>query len=568
MKENLTGIVASKGIAIGKAYLFEKAQVKVDNRKIENDQISVEIGKVKKAIDDYTRDLNEQVASSEEIQGVIDAHKELIADPYLIETIESKIENENFTSDHALQATIEDMVAMMAMLDDEYLKERATDYKDIGEKLMYKLMGIQAKSLADLDSEVVVIAKELTPSDTSTMKQEYVLGFANDLGGKTSHTSIIAQTLSIPAIVGMKDVTSKIKDGDMIILDAIEGTIIIEPDEETLTEYRERQIKLEEERARLEKIKNLDARTLDNRDIEVVCNIGNLKDLDLGLESGARGVGLFRTEFLYMESQEFPTEDFQFEVYKAAADKLGDMPLLIRTLDIGGDKSLPYFEFPKEDNPFLGWRALRICFDMEEVFRAQLRAILRASAFGNVKILLPMVISVDELRRVNQLVDKYKDELRRENRPFNDDIEIGVMVETPASVFMAEELIQECDYFSIGTNDLTQYVLAADRGNEKISKLYNNYNPAVLRAIKMIIDASHKYGKWTGMCGSMSSDPNATYLLLGMGLDEFSAVGSQIGKIKDIIVNANYAEAKAFADKILSLPTIEDVEEELNKRGI
>lgn len=565
MKDNLKGIVASKGLAIGKAYLFEKVQVEINKNKIENDQIAVEIQKVKQAIEEYTNDLNEQKASSEEIQAVIDAHKELIQDPYLIETIESKIENDNYASDYALQSTIEDMVAMMAGLDDEYLKERATDYKDIGEKIMYKLKDVKAKSLADLEEEVIVIAEELTPSDTSTMKQEFVLGFANDLGGKTSHTSIIAQTLSIPAIVGMKDVTSKVEDGDILILDAVEGVIIVNPEQDVLDSYKEKQAEIEKELVRLEEIKNLDAVTKDGKEIEVVCNIGNLSDLDLGLASGARGVGLFRTEFLYMESNDFPSEDHQFEVYKQAAEKLGDMPLLIRTLDIGGDKSLPYFEFPHEENPFLGWRALRICFDMEDVFRDQLRAIIRASAFGNVKILLPMIISVDELRHVNELVEKYKDELRRENVAFNEEIEVGVMIETPASVFIAEDLIQECDYFSIGTNDLTQYVLAVDRGNEKISHLYNNYNPAVLRAMKIIIDASHKYGKWTGMCGGMASDPNATYLLLGMGLDEFSSVGSQIGKIKDIIISSNFDEAKAFAEKVLKLSTIEEVESEINK---
>lgn len=568
MNKSLKGIVASGGIAIGKAYIFEKGKVEIDKSKIDNSRINEEILRARKALEDYETDLNNQEASSEEIQGVIDAHKELVSDPYLIQTIESKIEDQNYTSDHALKETIDEMISMMAMLDDEYLKERATDYKDIGQMVMYKLKGIVPKTLANIEEECIVIAEELTPSDTSVMKKELVLGFANDLGGKTSHTSIIAQTLSIPAIVGMKDITSNVKDGDFIILDALEGEVLVNPEEEVIQKYQAMLLEIEEEERRLSEIKDKDSITLDGREVEVVCNIGSLTDLDLGLENGARGVGLFRTEFLYMESNQFPTEETQFDVYRQAAEKLGDMPLLIRTLDIGGDKELPYFEFPKEENPFLGWRALRICFDMEDVFRAQLRAILRASAFGNVKILLPMIISVSEIKKVNNLVEKYKEELRRENRAFNENIEVGIMVETPASVLIAEDLIQHCDFFSVGTNDLTQYLLAVDRGNEKISHLYDYYHPAVLRAIKHIIDASHKAGKWTGMCGSMASDSHATYLLLGMGLDEFSTVGSQIGKIKDIIINSSYNEAQEFANKILAMSELKDIEREIDNLEI
>lgn len=563
MNTILTGISASKGIAIGKAYLFEKTSVEINELQITTDKIESEKEKVREAIKSYDLDLKSQIESNPEIKSVIDAHIELISDPYLIETIESKIENDLNASDLALKNTIDEMVAMMSMLDDDYLKERATDYKDIGEKLMYKLKGIKAKTLSNLKEEVIVIAEELTPSDTSTMKKEFVLGFANDLGGKTSHTSIIAQTLSIPAVVGMKTVTANVKNDDLLILDADNGKLIVNPDEATLNKYKAEKEALDKEKERLSKIKDQPAITKDGRHIEIVCNIGNLEDLDIGLEGGAEGVGLFRTEFLYMESDNFPSEEHQYEVYKKAAKKLGQMPLLIRTLDIGGDKELSYFDFPKEENPFLGWRALRICFDMEEVFKNQLRAILRASAFGNVKILLPMVISVEELKKVNELVKKYKKELDEEGIAYNKDIEIGVMVETPASVFMADELIKYCDYFSIGTNDLTQYLLAVDRGNDKISNLYNNFHPAVLRAIKKVIDASHKAGKLTGMCGGMASDTKATYLLLGLGLDEFSSVGSQIGKIKDIIINSDYKEAQDYATEILKMETVEEIERNL-----
>lgn len=563
MTKTFKGIAASKGIAIGKAYMFEKAEIVVNESNVSPEEYNFEKEKVKKAISDYELDLKNQEASNPEIQAVIDAHIELISDPYLIESVEGKIEGQSYNAEFALKETIDEMVTMMSALEDEYLKERATDYKDIGEKLMYKLKGIEVKGLAELTEEVIVIAKELTPSDTSTMKKDLVLGFANDLGGKTSHTSIIAQTLSIPAVVGMKDITANVEHGDTIILDANLGHVIVNPDEETLSNYRSQQEELLREKERLDQIKDQKAITKDGREIEIVCNIGNLEDLEIGLEGGAEGVGLFRTEFLYMESDDFPTEEFQFEIYKKAAERLGEMPLLIRTLDIGGDKDLSYFEFPKEDNPFLGWRALRICFDLEDVFKDQLKAILRASAFGNVKILLPMVISVEEIKKVNELVEKYKKELDADNIAYNPNIDIGIMVETPASVMIAEDLIKYCDYFSIGTNDLTQYLLAVDRGNDKISNLYNNFHPAVLRAIKNIIDASHKAGKWTGMCGGMASDTNATYLLLGMGLDEFSAVGSQIGKIKDIIINADYEEAKKFAEEVLELESLELIEKKI-----
>ncbi len=563
MNNKYKGIIASNGIAIGKAYIFNKTKVDVVKENIEETEVSKEIEKVKSAIESYDKQLSERLVSSEEEQAVIDAHKELLADPYLIETIEGKISGDKVKADWGLKETIEEMVSMMEMLDDEYLKERAADYKDIGERIMYELKGIKPKSLANLDDDYIIISEELTPSDTSIMDKKKVLGFAMDLGGKTSHTSIIAQTLSIPAIVGMKDITAKIEHGDLIILDAVEGIIIGQPSEELVKEYQDKQREILEEREALDKDKFKEAITKDDRKVEVACNIGNLEDLDLGLENGAEGVGLFRTEFLYMDSNEFPSEEKQFEVYKKAAEKLEGKPLIIRTLDIGGDKSLSYFDFPKEENPFLGWRALRICFDKEEVFRDQLRAILRASAYGNVKILLPMVISVEELQRVNELLDKYMKELADENIEFDANIEVGVMIETPASVFIAEDLIEYCDYFSIGTNDLTQYILAVDRGNENISHLYNNYHPAVLRAMKKVIDASHKAGKWTGMCGSMASDTKATYLLLGMGLDEFSSVGSKISKIKNTILNANYKEAEAFANRILAINNVTDIEKEI-----
>lgn len=554
------GIGSSEGIAVGKIFLLEKEEIIVSTDTIEDAAKEAEIARAKDAFQAYTKDLESITVDNEVQQEVITAHLSMLDDPFLVESVENKINNESQNAEYALKTSIEEMVAMMESLDDPYLKERAADYKDIGEGLLYKLTGREKTDLSNLPENTILVAKELTPTDTSNMDKESVIGFAMDLGGKTAHVSIIAQTLGIPALVGMKDISSAVKTGDFAILDAFEGKVILDPSEEEKNRYLERSKEIQEEKERLDKGKFDKAVTTDGRSVEIVTNIGNIEDLDLGLSQGAEGVGLFRTEFLYMENDHFPTEEEQFAVYKEAAEKLQEKPLIIRTLDIGGDKALSYFDFPEEENPFLGWRALRICFDMPEIFRAQLRAILRASAFGNVKILLPMVISVEEVKKVNEYLEKYKSELKEEKIDFNENIEVGIMVETPASAIIASDLIKYVDYFSIGTNDLTQYVLAADRGNEKVSDLYNTYNPAVLRSIKMVIDASHKAGKWTGMCGGFAGDAKATKLLLGMGLDEFSAPASSIPRIKETIKNTNYEEAKEYANAILEMETTEEIE--------
>ncbi len=562
----LKGIIASTGITMGEAYVFEKTELIIDNTVIEEHGVDAEKERIDKAVNEIISSYDNKEDISEEQRQVYNAHKELLSDPYLLETIGMKIGSEFKNAELALDETIKDMVDMMASLDDPYLKERALDYKDIGSQLMYRLKGIQAEDLAHLETPYIIISEELTPSDTSSMAKDFVLGFATVLGGKTSHTSIIAQTLGIPALVGMPDLLNNVNNGDFLILDAQNGKIIINPDNTIIEDYKVKMDSQRKEKERLELIKNKAAKTTDGRLVEVATNIGNLEDLKLGIESGCDGVGLFRTEFLYMENTHFPTEEEQFIVYKEAAQMLEGKPLIIRTLDIGGDKSLPYYEFPVEENPFLGWRALRICFDKPEIFNAQLSAILRASYYGKVRILLPMIISVDEIVKVKEILEEVKISLRERQLPFDENIEIGIMIETPASVIVAEDLIEYVDYFSVGTNDLTQYVLAVDRGNDKISHLYNTYNPAVLRSIKMVIDASHKAGKWTGMCGGFAGDIDATYLLLGMGLDEFSAPATKIPAIKDIVLNADYEEAKAFADEVLSLQTTAQIQEKIANR--
>lgn len=565
MNTKYEGIKASSGLAIGTIYLFNRQEVAIDQTKISENMVEEEKTRIQNALGSYLEELSDTNGANEAQINIANAHKELLQDPYFSDTIESKIANELKNSELALNETIDEMVEIMSQIDDEYLKERASDYKDIGYQLMYKLKGIKPKDLSLIEPNSIVISKELTPSDTSNMNKDNVVGFATDLGGKTSHTSIIAQTLDMPALVGMKDISTKIKGGEKAIIDGNEGFIIIDPSDELVSEYESKIKEQKEKKERLSLIKDKEAVTKDNRHVEVSANIGNIEDLKIAIENGCDGVGLFRTEFLYMENDHFPTEEEQFAVYKEATEMLGEKPLIIRTLDIGGDKGLDYFEFPVEDNPFLGYRAIRLCLDREDIFITQLKALVRASAYGNLKIMIPMVISVAEIKRSLELIEQIKEEFDKEGIAYNKDLDVGIMVETPASVFMADKLIKYVDFFSIGTNDLSQYTLAVDRGNEFISELYSNYNPAVLRAIKHVIDTSHKAGKWTGMCGQFASDTFATELLLGLGLDEFSSASAKVAEIKDIIINSSFKECEDFANGLLNLESPEEVEEAINK---
>lgn len=560
MTERYEGIKASNGYAIGNIYLFTREKIDINQAKIKPEVADSEYKKVKDAIDAYFNDLSNLDNPTEAQQNIANAHKELLQDPYFSDTIEGKIKNENKNSELALDETIKEMVEIMSALDDEYLKERASDYQDIGFQVMYKLKGIKPKNLSNLDKGSIIISKELTPSDTANMDKKAVVGFATDLGGKTSHTSIIAQTLDMPALVGMADVSTKLKGGEKAIIDGYEGILIIEPSEEELAKYEKLIVEQREKKERLKTIKDKEAVTKDGKKIEVSANIGNIEDLRLAIENGCDGVGLFRTEFLYMESSEFPSEEVQFEVYKEATEMLGEKPLIIRTLDIGGDKGLDYFKFPEEENPFLGYRAIRLCLDKEDIFKTQLRALVRASAFGNLKIMIPFVVNIDELKKSIDLIEEIKKEFDKEGIDYNKDLDVGIMVETSASIIMADKFIKYADFFSIGTNDLTQYTLAVDRGNENIAHMYSNYNPAVLRAIKHVIDVSHKAGKWTGMCGAFAGDTEATKLLLGLGLDEFSGSSAKIAEIKDTILKSNLEEEKAFAEKAVDLELAEEVE--------
>ena len=567
MNTRYEGIKASNGIAIGTIHLFNREEVTIDESKIEENMIENEKNRVETSINDYISELDNTEGANEAQINIANAHKELLQDPYFSDTINSKIENELKNSEMALNETVNEMVEIMSQIDDEYLKERASDYKDIGYQLMYKLKGIKPKDLSLIEKNSIVISKELTPSDTSNMNKENVAGFATDLGGKTSHTSIIAQTLDIPALVGMQDISTKVQGGEKAIIDGDEGVIILNPSEDLIADY-ESKIKVQKEKQeRLKEVKDKEAITKDGKKVEVAANIGNIEDLKIAIENGCDGVGLFRTEFLYMENDHFPTEEEQFEVYKEATEMLGQKPLIIRTLDIGGDKGLDYFTFPVEENPFLGYRAIRLCLDREDIFRTQLKALVRASAFGNLKIMIPMVINISEFKRTLEIIEEIKSELDQNGVEYNKNLEVGIMIETPASVFMADQFIKYVDFFSIGTNDLSQYTLAVDRGNENISDLYSNYNPAVLRAIKHVIDQSHKAGKWTGLCGQFASDTQATKLLLGLGLDEFSASASKIAEVKDTIIKSHQKEEEEFAISLLNIETPEEVEEKVKEHN-
>ncbi|MCE0493008.1 phosphoenolpyruvate-protein phosphotransferase PtsI [Vibrio salinus] len=561
----ISGILASPGIAIGKALLLQEDEIVLNTNSISESQVDTEVQRFYDARNKSKAQLEviKQKALEtfgEEKEAIFEGHIMLLEDEELEEEILALIKNEKLYADNAIHTVIEEQASALESLDDEYLKERATDIRDIGSRFVKNALGINVVNLSAINEEVILVAYDLTPSETAQINLDYVLGFVTDIGGRTSHTSIMARSLELPAIVGTNDITKKVKNGETIIVDAINNKIIISPSEAELAEAEQVRNSVQEEKAELAKLKDLHAETTDGHTVELCGNIGTVKDCDGVIRNGGEGVGLYRTEFLFMDRSQLPTEQEQYEAYKEVAEAMGDQAVIIRTMDIGGDKDLPYMDLPKEMNPFLGWRAVRISLDRREILRDQLRGILRASAHGKLRIMFPMIISVEEIRELKAAIEQYKEELRTEGLAFDENIEIGVMVETPAAAAIAHHLAKEVAFFSIGTNDLTQYTLAVDRGNEMISHLYNPLSPAVLSVIKQVIDASHAEGKWTGMCGELAGDERATLLLLGMGLDEFSMSGISIPKVKKIIRNSNFAEVKAMADKALSLPTAEEIQ--------
>lgn len=566
----ISGILASPGIAFGKALLLQEDDIVINKNPVPADQLDAEIARLYDAREKSKQQLEviknkARETFGEEKEAIFEGHIMLLEDEELEEEIIAFIKDNNAAAEYAIYSVIEEQATTLESLDDEYLKERATDIRDIGSRFIKNALGINIVSLSAINEEVILVANDLTPSETAQINLDYVLGFITDIGGRTSHTSIMARSLELPAIVGTNDITKRVKNGDMLVLDAINNQIVINPSEEELNKFKAIRDTFLAEKEELAKLKDLPAITLDGHQVEVCGNIGTVKDCDGVNRNGGEGVGLYRTEFLFMDRDALPTEEEQYRAYKEVAEAMHGHPVIIRTMDIGGDKDLPYMDLPKEMNPFLGWRAVRISLDRREILRDQLRAILRASAHGKLRVMFPMIISVEEIRELKKAIEEYKAELRAESLAFDENIEIGVMVETPAAAAIAHHLAKEVDFFSIGTNDLTQYTLAVDRGNELISHLYNPLSPAVLTVIKQVIDASHKEGKWTGMCGELAGDERATLLLMGMGLDEFSMSGISIPRIKKIIRNANFADVKAMAEEALAMPTAEEIAAHIEK---
>ena len=561
----ISGILESPGIAFGKALLLKEDEIVIDRKKISADQVDQEVerflsGRAKASAQLETIKTKAGETFGEEKEAIFEGHIMLLEDEELEQEIIALIKDKHMTADAAAHEVIEGQASALEELDDEYLKERAADVRDIGKRLLRNILGLKIIDLSAIQDEVILVAADLTPSETAQLNLKKVLGFITDAGGRTSHTSIMARSLELPAIVGTGSVTSQVKNDDYLILDAVNNQVYVNPTNEVIDKMRAVQ-----EQVASEKAEDLPAITLDGHQVEVCANIGTVRDVEGAERNGAEGVGLYRTEFLFMDRDALPTEEEQFAAYKAVAEACGSQAVIVRTMDIGGDKELPYMNFPKEENPFLGWRAIRIAMDRKEILRDQLRAILRASAFGKLRIMFPMIISVEEVRALRKEIEIYKQELRDEGKAFDESIEIGVMVETPAAATIARHLAKEVDFFSIGTNDLTQYTLAVDRGNDMISHLYQPMSPSVLNLIKQVIDASHAEGKWTGMCGELAGDERATLLLLGMGLDEFSMSAISIPRIKKIIRNTNFEDAKVLAEQALAQPTTDELMTLVNK---
>ncbi|MGP1924790.1 MAG: phosphoenolpyruvate-protein phosphotransferase PtsI [Arsenophonus sp. NEOnobi-MAG3] len=560
----ISGISVSPGIAFGKALILKEAPIIVNQKKISDDQINSEINRFIDGREKAIAQLKMIKKTAEKNIGeekaeIFEGHIMLLEDEELEQDILYSIKKEHKTADAAAKKVIEEQATALEELNDEYLKERAADIRDIGNRLLKNILAVPIIDLSSISEEVILVAIDLTPSETAQLNLKKVLGFITDIGGRTSHTSIMARSLEIPAIVGTSNATKNIQQNDYIVLDALNNHVYQNPSNSEINKLKQIKEEYLREKTELTKLKNLPAITLDGHQVEVSANIGTVRDLEGAERHGAEGVGLYRTEFLFMDRNNLPSEEEQFQAYKAAAEAMGQQAIIIRTMDIGGDKALPYMNLPKEKNPFLGWRAIRISLYYKEILHAQLRAILRASAFGQLRIMFPMVISVEEIRTLKEELAILKQQLIEEKHAFDQSIEVGIMIETPAAAVIAHHLAKEVDFFSIGTNDLTQYTLAVDRGNDLISHLYNPMSPSVLKLIKQVIDASHSEAKWTGMCGELAADERATLLLLGMGLDEFSMSAISIPNIKKIIRNANYKDAKILAEQAINQPTAKEL---------
>lgn len=563
----MKGLGVSSGIGIGKAFIIDKSLNNITINHI--DDIEKEIDRLKSAIETAKNELDELYNSSIEELGekeaqIFKSHEMMLEDETFISEVKVKIKEEKVNAEYALSEVSKIYIEMFKKIEDEYLRERAEDIKDVMNRVIRILMGISSIDFSNLEENSIIVAKDLTPSDTAQIDRTKVAAMITEMGGKTSHAAIIARIMGIPTIVGLDNITDKIKNGDMVICDGKTGKVLVNPSDKQLYYYTQKKSILDEINHDLRKQIGLPSVTKDGFNVSIAANIGTPNDVEMVLENDAEGIGLFRSEFIFMNREHQPTEDEQFEQYKEVLVKMGQKPVIIRTLDIGGDKNVPYIHIPKEMNPFLGYRAIRLCLGNVEVFRTQLRAILRASVYGNVKIMFPMISTMKELKDSKKILQQAKDELIKDGIPFKDDIEIGIMIEIPSAAIISDLLAKEVDFFSIGTNDLIQYTMAVDRMNSKLSHLYSQYHPALLRLIKGIIDNAHNAGIWVGMCGEAAGDPKLIPIFVGMGLDEFSMNSPSILRSRYIVRNLNKEDMELIAKSTLDMESAFEVEEYLS----
>ncbi|MFA5336429.1 MAG: phosphoenolpyruvate--protein phosphotransferase [Candidatus Omnitrophota bacterium] len=567
----LKGIAASPGIAIGKVFILDSETYTIIRREISEKDLPKEIARFEDALIQTRQEIlgiQERISDQLGIKHaeIFNAHLLVLEDRTLIEEVISRLKKDLVCVEYIFDDVLRRYMTAFQNVEDEYLKERVADIRDIGKRVLNHLLGKKRETLADIKEKVILVAYDLSPSDTASLHKKNVIAFATDIGGKTSHTAIMAKALEIPAVVGLKSVTKNVKSGDTLVVDGSNGLVIINPDQETLSKYEQEKTKFAEVDASLVQLRDLPCVTPDGRSIQLAANIEIPDEVASVKSHGANGIGLYRTEFFYLDRTDFPTEEEQYQSYKSVAEQMSPNPVIVRTLDLGGDKFMSQMKIAKEMNPFMGWRAIRFCLARPDIFKIQLRAIMRASAHGKLKIMYPMISGIEEVREANKLLAEIKDELRRGGVPFDENVEVGVMIEVPSAALTADILAKEISFFSIGTNDLIQYSLAVDRVNEKIAYLYEPAHPAVLRLIKNVIDTGHKSNIWVGMCGEMAGEPAFTLLLLGLGLDEFSTSPVNIPRIKQIIRSVDYATAQKVAEEALALSTGAEIEEFANMK--
>lgn len=556
------GIAGSEGIGIGTVVLIEEHEINIETKRVE--ETGAEIEKLQNAIEKFVADTNVMAEKMDITVGKKDAdilrgHIQMLQDPMIEEQISALIISEKITAEMAVEQVLEQTAEMFSQIPDELLQQRATDFRDIKTRMLKILLGIEDVDISQVPAGTVIVARDLTPSMTAGINPENIEGILTEVGGRTSHSAILARAMEVPAVLSIENICSIAKNGDKVVLDGTSGEAILNPDDETVEKFKKMYSDYQNEKALLKEYAGKPSQTKDGVKVELVCNIGKPADANKAVECDGEGIGLFRTEFLFMDRDSMPTEEEQFEAYKEVAEKMKGKPVIIRTLDIGGDKDVPYLGLEHEDNPFLGFRAIRYCLQRKDIYDIQLKALLRASAFGKIKIMVPLVTGVDELRQVKAMIKDIMAELDKEGVAYNKNIEVGVMMETPAACMMADALAKEAAFFSIGTNDLTGYTMAVDRGNAKVAYLYSTYNPAVLRAIKRIIKCGKKEGIMVGMCGEAAADSKLIPLLLAFGLDEFSVSATSVLKTRKTISDCTMDECKALADKVMACVTEEEV---------